>query len=99
MALVLCLYPTHWVRKSSDLRMRSILANKASAYMIVTAAEISTNYVAQDWHTYLILLLLLVVQGVIAMQSTKVIGWVKYRRTGSHPRSLYPYRQHRLTPA
>lgn len=45
--------------------------------MLVTCGEIVyPSYVAATWHIYLCLLALLVVQGVITMQSTKFIGWV-----------------------
>ena len=51
--------------------------NYALAAMLVTCGEISNpNYVAQTWHIYLTLLLLLVIQGVVTMQSTWFIGWV-----------------------
>lgn len=47
------------------------------AAMLVTCGEIVyPSYVAATWHIYLCLLALLVVQGVITMQSTKFIGWV-----------------------
>lgn len=45
--------------------------------MIVTAGQISNpNYTPKDWHVYLIFLLILVIQGIITMQSTKFIGQV-----------------------
>lgn len=45
--------------------------------MITTAAAISNpDYTPKDWHIYLIFLLILVMQGFISMQSTKVIGWI-----------------------
>lgn len=44
--------------------------------MLVTCGEIAyPTYVAQTWHIYLSFLALLFVQGVISMQSTKVVGW------------------------
>ncbi len=39
------------------------------------------GYTPQTWHTYLTLLALLVVQGLITMQSTKFIGWVNKVRS------------------
>lgn len=49
---------------------------------MVTAAEIANpDYVGKDWQIYLIFLLLLVVQGFIAMQSTKVIGYLNVAGT------------------
>lgn len=43
--------------------------------MILTAAAIGNpGYVIQTWHIYLTLLLILVVSGLITMQSTKTIG-------------------------
>lgn len=47
----------------------------ALAYMILTAAAIDNpDYTIQTWHIYLTLLLILVVSGLITMQSTKTIG-------------------------
>lgn len=43
--------------------------------MILTAAQIvHPDYVVQTWHVYLLLLALLVLQGLLAMNSTKFIG-------------------------
>jgi amino acid transporter len=51
--------------------------NYALAYMIVTAAEIANpNYVAQTWHIYLLLLALLLLEGSLTMNATKLIGWL-----------------------
>jgi len=51
--------------------------NYALAAMLVTCGEIaSPDYTAKTWHIYLILLLLLFLNGVITMQSTWFIGWV-----------------------
>lgn len=51
--------------------------NYALADMLVTAGQIAyPTYQPQDWHIYLTLLALLVVQGLVAMQSTWFIGWV-----------------------
>jgi amino acid transporter len=45
--------------------------------MIVTAAEIANpNYVAQTWHIYLLLLALLLLEGSLTMNATKLIGWL-----------------------
>lgn len=45
--------------------------------MLVTCGEVvNPSYVAATWHVYLCLLALLVIQGVITMQSTRFIGWV-----------------------
>ena len=45
--------------------------------MLVTCGEIANpDYHAQEWHIYLCLVALLIVQGIITMQSTKFIGWV-----------------------
>jgi amino acid transporter len=47
----------------------------ALAYMILTAAAIGNpNYTIQTWHIYLMLLAILIVSGLITMQSTKIIG-------------------------
>lgn len=47
----------------------------ALAYMLLTAGAISNpSYVIQTWHIYLTLLLILIVSGLITMQSTKIIG-------------------------
>ncbi|EXJ80126.1 hypothetical protein A1O1_08268 [Capronia coronata CBS 617.96] len=51
--------------------------NYALASMLVTCGMISNpDYAPETWHTYLILLLLLVINGLITMQSTWFIGWV-----------------------
>jgi amino acid transporter len=43
--------------------------------MIVTAAEIAhPDYVAQTYHVYLLLLAILLIQGLLTMNSTKFIG-------------------------
>lgn len=47
------------------------------AAMILAAAEISNpDYVPQTWHLYLTFLLLLIIQGCLAMNSTKFLGYV-----------------------
>ncbi|EMC99193.1 hypothetical protein BAUCODRAFT_31527 [Baudoinia panamericana UAMH 10762] len=49
----------------------------ALSYMILTAAAIGNpDYVIQTWHIYLTLLLVLIVSGLITMQSTKIIGYI-----------------------
>lgn len=46
-----------------------------AAAMIISAAEIANSeFAGQNWHVYLVFLLLLIVEGSIAMQSTRVIG-------------------------
>src|ERR1700722_14620188 len=51
--------------------------NYALAAMIVTAAEIANaNYTSQTWHIYLILLALLIVEGALTMNATKLIAWL-----------------------
>lgn len=43
--------------------------------MILTAASIAhPSYVIEDWHIYLVLLLLLVISGFLCMQSTIIVG-------------------------
>lgn len=45
--------------------------------MILAAAEISNpDYVQQTWHLYLTFLLLLIIQGCLAMNSTKFLGYI-----------------------
>jgi amino acid transporter len=45
--------------------------------MLVTCGSITNpDYTPQTWHIYLTLLLLLVIDGVVTMQSTWFIGWV-----------------------
>ena len=46
--------------------------------MLVTAGQIAypDTYVPQTWHIYLCLVALLIIQGLITMQSTKFIGRV-----------------------
>ncbi|KAM0187141.1 hypothetical protein ACHAPC_004248 [Botrytis cinerea] len=49
--------------------------NYALAAMMLTAAQIvHPDYVVQTWHVYLLLLALLVLQGLLAMNSTKFVG-------------------------
>ena len=49
--------------------------NYALAAMLVTAGQIANpEYVPQTWHVYLTLLALLVMQGLVTMQSTWFIG-------------------------
>lgn len=49
--------------------------NYALSAMLVTAGNLAyPTYIPKTWHIYLILLGLLLVQGVLAMQSTKFIG-------------------------
>lgn len=52
--------------------------NYALAAMLITCGEIAypDTYEPKTWHVYLTLLGLLIVQGIITMQSTKFIGWV-----------------------
>lgn len=50
--------------------------------MILAAAEISNpDYTAQTWHLYLVFLLLLVIQGFITMQPTRILGYVNIAGT------------------
>jgi amino acid transporter len=47
------------------------------AAMILAAAEITNpEYVPETWHLYLTFLLLLVIQGLLAMNSTKILGYI-----------------------
>lgn len=49
--------------------------NYALSAMILTAAEIANpDYTAQTWHIYLVFLLLLIVEGLLTMNSTKFLG-------------------------
>jgi amino acid transporter len=49
--------------------------NYALASMIIAAAEVANeNYVGQVWHVYLTFLLILIIQGLLTMQSTKFLG-------------------------
>ncbi|KAE9371918.1 amino acid transporter-like protein [Stipitochalara longipes BDJ] len=51
--------------------------NYALAAMIIAAAEIGyPNYVPETWHLYLTFLLLLIIQGCLAMNSTKFLGYI-----------------------
>ena len=52
------------------------------AYMILTAATIANpEYTIETWHIYLTLLSILIISGLITMQSTKIIGWVSIAAT------------------
>jgi amino acid transporter len=47
------------------------------AAMILAAAEITNpEYVPETWHLYLTFLLLLVIQGLLATNSTKILGYI-----------------------
>ena len=51
--------------------------NYALAAMILAAAEIQNpDYTAQTWHLYLTFLLLLIIQGLLTMNSTKFLGYM-----------------------
>lgn len=51
--------------------------NYALAAMIIAAAEIAhPDYVPETWHLYLTFLLLLIIQGCLAMNSTKFLGYI-----------------------
>lgn len=51
--------------------------NYALAAMMLAAAEIANPaYVPQTWHLYLTFLLLLIIQGCFAMNSTKILGYI-----------------------
>ncbi|KAL6245272.1 hypothetical protein RBB50_008047 [Rhinocladiella similis] len=51
--------------------------NYALASMLITCGMISNpEYEPKTWHIYLVLLLLLFIDGVVTMQSTRFIGWV-----------------------
>jgi amino acid transporter len=51
--------------------------NYALASMLITCGVIANpDYEPQTWHVYLTLLLLLVLNGIVTMQSTWFIGWV-----------------------
>jgi amino acid transporter len=45
--------------------------------MLISAAEIAhPDYVPETWHLYLTFLLLLIIQGCLAMNSTKILGYI-----------------------
>jgi amino acid transporter len=45
--------------------------------MILAAAEISNpDYVPKTWHLYLTFLFLLIIQGSLAMNATKFLGYI-----------------------
>ncbi|OQO03957.1 hypothetical protein B0A48_10599 [Cryoendolithus antarcticus] len=51
--------------------------NYALAAMLITCGQIAyPDYTPQTWHIYLTLLALLIMQGIVTMQSTRFIGWV-----------------------
>lgn len=51
--------------------------NYALASMLITCGMITNpDYEPKTWHTYLVLLLLLFINGVVTMQSTWFIGWL-----------------------
>ncbi|EME83102.1 uncharacterized protein MYCFIDRAFT_153757 [Pseudocercospora fijiensis CIRAD86] len=56
--------------------------NYALAAMIVTCGQVTNpDYVPKDWHIYLVFLSLLLINGVLCMQSTKFIGHVNVAGT------------------
>jgi amino acid transporter len=45
--------------------------------VLIAAAEIAhPDYVPETWHLYLTFLLLLIIQGCLAMNSTKILGYI-----------------------
>lgn len=59
--------------------------------MMVTAGQIANpEYVAETWHIYLTTVAILIVQGVITMQSTWFIGWVNKIGTIYNGKVLQP---------
>ncbi|KAF7867014.1 uncharacterized protein EAF02_009800 [Botrytis sinoallii] len=70
----LCSWITGWSNFAGEVTAPCAV-NYALAAMILTAAQIvHPEYVVQTWHVYLLLLALLVLQGLLAMNSTKFIG-------------------------
>ncbi|TGO50007.1 hypothetical protein BCON_0194g00180 [Botryotinia convoluta] len=70
----LCSWITGWSNFAGEVTAPCAV-NYALAAMILTAAQIvHSDYVVQTWHVYLLLLALLVLQGLLAMNSTKFIG-------------------------
>ncbi|KAF7957364.1 hypothetical protein EAE96_002949 [Botrytis aclada] len=70
----LCSWITGWSNFAGEVTAPCAV-NYALAAMILTAAQIvHPDYVVQTWHVYLLLLALLVLQGLLAMDSTKFIG-------------------------
>ncbi|KAF7926139.1 uncharacterized protein EAE97_010439 [Botrytis byssoidea] len=69
-----CSWITGWSNFAGEVTAPCAV-NYALAAMILTAAQIvHPDYVVQTWHVYLLLLALLVLQGLLAMNSTKFIG-------------------------
>lgn len=55
------------------------------AAMIIAAAEIAhPDYVSETWHLYLTFFLLLVIQGCLAMNSTKFLGYINLVGTAAN---------------
>ncbi|THV50991.1 hypothetical protein BGAL_0128g00210 [Botrytis galanthina] len=70
----LCSWITGWSNFAGEVTAPCAV-NYALAAMILTAAQIvHPDYFVQTWHVYLLLLALLVLQGLLAMNSTKFIG-------------------------
>ncbi|TGO12640.1 hypothetical protein BTUL_0085g00350 [Botrytis tulipae] len=70
----LCSWITGWSNFAGEVTAPCAV-NYALAAMILTAAQIvHPDYVVQTWHVYLLLLALLVLQGLLAMNSTRFIG-------------------------
>ncbi|KAF7903996.1 hypothetical protein EAF00_001330 [Botryotinia globosa] len=70
----LCSWITGWSNFAGEVTAPCAV-NYALAAMILTAAQIvHPDYVVQTWHVYLLLSALLVLQGLLAMNSTKFIG-------------------------
>ncbi|KAF5875669.1 putative amino acid permease protein [Botrytis fragariae] len=70
----LCSWITGWSNFAGEVTAPCAV-NYALAAMILTAAQIvHPDYVIQTWHVYLLLLSLLVLQGLLAMNSTKFVG-------------------------
>ncbi|KAM0128392.1 hypothetical protein ACHAO1_009014 [Botrytis cinerea] len=70
----LCSWITGWSNFAGEVTAPCAI-NYALAAMMLTAAQIvHPDYVVQTWHVYLLLLALLVLQGLLAMNSTKFVG-------------------------
>ncbi|KAM0150421.1 hypothetical protein ACHAPG_008849 [Botrytis cinerea] len=70
----LCSWITGWSNFAGEVTAPCAI-NYALAAMMLTATQIvHPDYVVQTWHVYLLLLALLVLQGLLAMNSTKFVG-------------------------
>ncbi|KAM3151469.1 putative amino-acid permease [Botrytis cinerea] len=70
----LCSWITGWSNFAGEVTAPCAINYTLAAMMLTAAQIVHPDYVVQTWHVYLLLLALLVLQGLLAMNSTKFVG-------------------------